>query len=289
MCRDINHGGRRCAAGQAVNSATRRVTRLEASLARDDLTPARREMLQRRLLDALDRLRVAWDNVNSPVNVPSHLVRTGAEFAHAYPEYRFTFHIEFNPNRVKPVTNRERSIALHPDRRSWDHGAPMKPHGGMWFSPTDRYDEGDEENPPCSKWAWRMGCYDDFKMGVVHKVEFATDARVIVINSLADYRALIDSCGRDVPDTFEGPTRRGIDYERLPADALFITSATLSEDSDARNGTWDPRARDFVVTDEDADRYENPGVWDLTSGVVLNQRAITVSVIEPPQRAGDAA
>ena len=127
-----------------------------------------------------------------------------------------------------------------------------------------------------------MGVDSDHDMGLTHKVEFSPDARIIVVETLKDYRALIDACGRDIPESYYSPACRGIDYERLPGDALFITEAALREDTEARTGTWDWEQERDVVTDHDAARYEDPSPWDLTSGIVLNKHAITMTVIVRP-------
>lgn len=261
MCRDVEHGGRRCPNQTALNSAQRRVTRLETALGRPDLTPTRRDLLTRRLIDALDRQLIAVNTVHSPVVLPPELTCTGADLHAQWPRFRTTLPGDYSPNRVRPIINRERARRLNAE---WD-GPLMKPTGGLWSAPVY---PGNGQWPPVSAWAVRMGYDSDFDMrGVVHDVSFTSDARVVVIDSWEAYTTVVDACGRDVP-AVEGlrGARRGIDFERLPADVLFVTDRAIKEGFAHReDGT-----------------YEDMTPWDLTSALILHKRCITVTTEDRP-------
>lgn len=279
MCRDVVHGGRRCPAANAISTAQRRVTRLTAALDAGGLSPQREVMLLKRLLVAYDRLAIARERATNPVQLPTRLVSSGQDFTSEGRELRCAVPGEvYRPNRHRPVVNRERVHGTVDPAGRVRTTPAGKPLGGLWFATVD--EDG------VSQWSRRMGFSDDFEVAAArpHEVRVAPDARVVVVHTWQDYTDLVDACGRDVPGEFDSPATRGIDYERLPADVIFIDEAAINTDKNSRR-RWSEEAGQYVEN-KDMAGYESIEWWDLPSGIVLNKHAVTVTPLERPAGRG---
>lgn len=284
MCRDKQHGGRRCDANpvrrRALDATRRRVARLQSELEDISTSDSRRQVLRDRLESALVAAQQLRSNGTfGDIDLPSHMVFDGKGF-HAEYSIRTELKSNFDVKRFKKVLNRESPQAANYwkdhysaeeiaemseydiEDMSRDQGPLSKPRGGLWFSPVD-------ENTGRSEW-------DRFYNGelilpsetVSHDIVFSPDASVIVVNSLEDYQALIKSYPRDASyHTFEGEEvitrqRPGLDYEKLPADAIFYTQKAINECS--------------VFAHDSTHEQEMLLAWDLPSGIVLKTDKVSI-------------
>lgn len=285
MCRDKQHGGRRCDANpprrRALDATRRRVARLQSELEDASTTDSRKLVLKDRLESALlaaQELRL--NDTFSDLNLPTHMVFDGNGF-HAEYSIRTELKSNFDATRFKKVLNRESPQAADYWRDHYsdeeiaemseydiedmgrDQGPMSKPRGGLWFSPVD-------ENTGRSEW-------DRFYNGelmlpsetISHDIVFSPDASVVVVDSLEDYQAIIKAYHREASyHTFEGEEfitrhRPGLDYEKLPADAIFFTQKAINECS--------------VFAHDSTPEQEMLLAWDLPSGIVLKTDKVSIT------------
>lgn len=289
MCRNKNHGGRRCPSvgsdrERKLNTARRRVSRAKKAVEayRDENPQANTESDQEysRLLaklhtaqEMLDETRAETSKeefINTPL--PSRLLCTGADLHSRYPAGISTrLSSDYDPSLVSPVRNRE----------SVEDSAPGKPVGGLWVAPVD-------EHTGLTGWEELMGnkCWKDNGDGTEslvvnmkssrNSVEFKPDAKVLVIDSWKDYTDAVNAAPRHVPDRLsrligvEPDDRKGLDYEALGVDAVFVTEKGISECSNA-DKTFSHR-----LSQPDGKDYESLNGWDFASGIIINPDAARV-------------
>jgi hypothetical protein len=216
----------------------------------------------------------AWTTIEAPV-APVKRQRAPKPFAGKLPftkgsklnerQLRLTLHEPFDSKKVRPLRNIVRETFL-------------KPKGGVWLAPDSDYGTAYET-------ALNLTPEDG---SVRHEVRFKDDARIVMVNSRADYQRLLDAYphnlekarrtpeeaarvargpwGGTAQEAFDddGEPRRGIDYVKLAKDydGLYVTEAGLAACSE-------PSPHDISLRS-----------WAFESGIVLNPKAVEVTVTD---------
>jgi hypothetical protein len=181
----------------------------------------------------------------APLNLP---VTTGVEME-AF-EFKSRLSSIYNPDTFTAIKNGSFG----------SNGYREKPSGGLWSSPIER-DEDMEISEYDSFFQINQGTSDS----VNHDVRFTPEAKVLIVDSRADYDALLSDCSVDV--VVEDLTKRAVDYERLSRDfdaVYFTTNAVYA------NGRSNP-----------ADEYFKKNVslrnLDIASLLIMNPKSVKVS------------
>lgn len=139
-------------------------------------------------------------------------------------------------------------------------GYREKPSGGLWSSPIER-----DEDMEISEYDNFFNVNPETSDSINHDVMFTPDAKVLIVNSRADYDTLLSSCSVEV--MVGGSTKRAVDYERLSKgfDAVYFTTNAIYA-----NGKSNP-----------ADEYfkENFSLqnMDIASLLIMNPKAVKVT------------
>ena len=183
------------------------------------------------------------------VQTPDALIQPGSTLAGIPLRTRLTQ--RYSPRRFKPVRNVESN-----------EGTTEKPYGGIWVSPLVSRDDLPDESPAMSHWDY-LNDDGSSRPGVEHDVAINPGARVVVIDSWADYEAVANRWPRTVL-TWQGAAH-GIDYDALKAeaDAIWLTP----------RGCQDVRSS----TNRTATGYQGIYGWDIPSLVLLNKTAATIT------------
>lgn len=173
----------------------------------------------------------------------------------------------YDASKHQPIQNA-------PAELSW-----AKPHGGLWASPINGNGESE----------WRSLIGFSPRTHKAHTIKFNDDAKIVVIDSLEDYRTILDKYPHypkfdelseeekfllDLGHTSslsslnpDGTAKRNIDFEKLSQeyDGLYLTMRGLYScgKSDFRGETMG----------SDISLY----LWDIESAVIFNSKAITVT------------
>lgn len=291
MCRSNAHGGRRCPSinsdrTRAFNTARRRLSRANKALndyheANPDinifdddeymrldekLENAENALTQLRLEDyQRERARQEAElaDLRSQLGItplPERLVKTGDEFQKAFPPLITRLAGEFDESKFNHPLNRETAAELGKD------GPFGKPHGGLWVAPLapngrsewENFIDDEDYSPPNNTTSR-------------YEMRISPDAKVLVIDSWEDYVAAVDSAPRKVPDDYsrylgkEPNDRKGLDYQKLGVDLVFVTNEGVRQCSFADRGS---NAR------PNGQEYESLYGWDFASGVVMNPKSV---------------
>lgn len=171
----------------------------------------------------------------------------------------------YDPARHEPVRN------VAATELSW-----VKPSGALWLS---THDEAQGSS------GWDRLVSGMFPRSVQHTVHFAPEAKVLVVDSRADYLAALAAYPHTVERTLtpqeatwfphgatslmqrDGTPKRGLDWERMAKDydAFFLTE----------RGLWECGKGDFRHEQHHGD--VSLYIWDIESAVVFHPAAVVVT------------
>jgi hypothetical protein len=186
-------------------------------------------------------------------DAPMGLIRAGTHLTGI--EFRSRLPRRYAQGKVEPVGNHVPG-----------GGSTQKPTGELWASPMMDPDDLPDGSAPMSAWddKWNDG---NPRPGIEHRVEIRPDARVLVIDSWADYQATVARWPRDVSHYRHG-SRSTIDFTALAAeaDAIWLT----------------PAGCQAVRSSAHADSPEFDGMdgWDIPSVVILRAEMATVHPVD---------
>lgn len=182
----------------------------------------------------------------APLNLP---VTTGVEMG-AF-EFKSRLPSIYNPDTFTAIKNGSFG----------SNGYREKPSGGLWSSPIER-----DEDMEISEYDNFFQINQETSDSVNHDVRFTPNAKVLIVDSRADYDALLSSCSVEV--TVDGATtKRVVDYERLSRDfdAVYFTTKAVYA-----NGRSNP-----------ADEYFKKNVslrnLDIASLFIMNPKSVGVA------------
>lgn len=201
-----------------------------------------------------------------PASLPEKLVWSGAK-------------LNQQVNFVTELPDGYDAAKHHPIRNAPAELTWAKPHGGLWVSPINA--EGESE--------WRNLIGFSPATHKAQKIVFNDDAKVVVIDSLEDYRTILDKYPYypkfdDLSESEkmllnlghtsglssvnpDGTAKRNIDFEKLSKeyDGIYLTMRGLYA-----CGKADYRGE---TTGTDISLY----LWDIESAVIFNKKSITVA------------
>jgi hypothetical protein len=166
----------------------------------------------------------------------------------------------FDPAKVKRLKN----------PKDTEHGMISKPRGALWLSPVNSKGES----------AWDSFFYssEEERAGnktYNHDMVFTPDAKVMVINSKADYIRAINVYPTTVSvfgpsnSGWQHTNKKGLDFEQISKtyDAVYVSQRAINETSYG------------FRKDHRYDSYTNLEGWDVPSMVLFNPSKVTVNKV----------
>ena len=195
------------------------------------------------------------------------IARTGKQMNKSYHfSTVFTKDRSYSPRYVRPVKNADYDLIA------------TKPKGGLWAATVD--EEG------LDSWSRFLGETSAEKSEEMRtRMHFKPDAKVLVIDSLNDYRKILIGYAHYAQPTEDSPSK---DYVRFFANQRFNISGINSDGTARRNIDWEKLGKDYdavMVTgrgvsacgkSHDADLQNDVSLWnwDFESLFVMNKNAV---------------
>lgn len=195
------------------------------------------------------------------------IARTGTQMNETYHfSTVFTKGRSYSPRYVRPVKNAGYDII------------ETKPKGGLWVATVD--EEG------LDSWSRFLGETNSERSEEMRtRMHFKPEAKVLVIDSLNDYRKILIGYPHYAEPTENSPSK---DYARFFVNQRFNTSAINPDGTARRNIDWEKLGKDYdavMVTgrgvsacgkSHDADMQNDVSLWnwDFESVFVMNKNAV---------------